>query len=52
MFSIFIRLRRTNLISTLEFETKNAIHWLYVNNMIPNPDKFQALITSMFKKEA
>ena len=33
-----------NLISTLEEESQAAIEWFKMNEMIVNPDKFQAII--------
>ena len=35
----------------LEKESKSAIHWFKINDMIVNPDKFQTMILSFDKKE-
>ena len=35
-----------DLIKSLEEESNNAIEWLKINDMIANPDKFQAIILS------
>ena len=39
------------LIKTLGKESKSAIDWFKMNDMIVNPDKFQAMIMSRDKKE-
>ena len=39
------------LIKVLEKESKSAIDWFEINNMIVNTDKFQAMILSSDKKE-
>ena len=36
----------TNLCQTLEKESESAIDWFENNNMIANPDNFQAIILS------
>ena len=41
----------TELIKILEKESKTAIDWFKINDMIVNPDKFQAMILSTDKKE-
>ena len=39
------------LIEVLEKESKSVIDWFKMNDMIVNPDKFQAMIMSCDKKE-
>ena len=39
------------LIKVLEKESKSAVDWFEINNMIVNTDKFQAMILSSDKKE-
>ena len=39
------------LIKVLEKESKSAIDWFEINNMIVNTDKFQAMILRSDKKE-
>ena len=38
------------LLEVLERESKSAIDWFKINDMIVNPDKFQAMILSSNKK--
>ena len=35
-----------DLVKILENESRNAVDWLEVNNMIPNPKKFQVIISA------
>ena len=39
------------LLEVLERESKSAIDWFKINDMIVNPDKFQAMILSSDKKD-
>ena len=39
------------LLKVLEKESKSAFEWFEINDMIVNPDKFQAMISSCDKKE-
>ena len=39
-----------DLLKFLELESKAAIHWFSINNMIVNPDKFQAMILNKTKR--
>ena len=41
----------SDLIETLQKATKSAIDWFKYNNMIVNPEKFQALLISKSKRE-
>lgn len=38
-------------VKSLELESKAAIDWFSINNMIENPDKFQAVILDKMKRD-
>ena len=49
--TIYATRNNKELIKVLEKETKSATDWFKINDMIVNPDKFQAMIISYDKKE-